>query len=125
MLDAGVPHSVGSAFDYAGHEVIYYHDVLADGAKDDLVAITAINNSAILVALDKDMKQLAKRFGVANNNDRFARLSIIRLCCNETQCANRIAQTASLIEHEWDYTTEMAARRLWIDVGSHWVRTNR
>jgi hypothetical protein len=31
----------------------------------------------------------------------------------------------TLIEHEWDVSEEKVARRLWVDVGPHHIRTNR
>jgi hypothetical protein len=31
----------------------------------------------------------------------------------------------SFIEHEWAITRQKAARRLWIDIGTHYLRTYR
>ena len=63
FLDAGVPDSVGQVFKESGHTVIFYRDALPEGAKDEVVCATALKNNAILVAIDGDMKQLAKRYG--------------------------------------------------------------
>jgi hypothetical protein len=52
-------------------------------------------------------------------------LSVIRLCCNETQAAHRVRQAMTLIEHEWRFVRAKTARRLWVDVGPHYMRTNR
>lgn len=48
-----------------------------------VVAATALANDAILVAIDKDMKQIAQRYGMTPRNTRFERLSLIQICCDE------------------------------------------
>jgi predicted nuclease of predicted toxin-antitoxin system len=124
-LDAGVPDSVGSVFAKHGHEVIYYRDALPEKVADDVVCSTALANDAILVAMDADMKQFAKRFGISQGSTRFDRLNLIRLCCSEVLAAKRADQAMSLIEHEWNFTGEKASRRLWVEIGPHHLRTNR
>lgn len=64
LLDEGVPHSVGRYLESRGHEVIYFDAALMPGSPDVLVAKTAEANDAILIALDGDMKALAKRAGI-------------------------------------------------------------
>lgn len=108
-----------------GHFVILHRDALSAGSPDELVCATALANEAILIAIDADMKRLAKQYGVTPQGDRFNRLSIIRICCNETQAAERLRQALSLIEHEWTFSEGKVARRLWVDVASHFIRTNR
>jgi predicted nuclease of predicted toxin-antitoxin system len=125
FLDAGVPDSVGAVFEKDGHYVIHYRDVLPEKVVDQVVCATALKNNAILVGIDRDMKEFPRRFGVAPNSDRFKRLSIIRLCCNETLASKRLEQAMTLIEHEWAFSEEKFARRLWVDVGPHHIRTNR
>jgi hypothetical protein len=71
------------------------------------------------------MKTFPKRFGTGHANDRFANLSLIRIGCNEVLASKRIDQAMSLIEHEWLFSTAKNARRLWIDLGAHVIRTNR
>jgi hypothetical protein len=92
---------------------------------DDVVATMALKNDAILVAIDPDMKSFPKRFGISHGSPRFATLIIIRICSNETQAAHRVRQAMTLIEHEWSVSQEKAARRLWIEIGPHHIRTNR
>ena len=36
-----------------------------------------------------------------------------------------VEQAMSLIEHEWAISQEKAARRMWIDIGPHYLRSNR
>ncbi len=64
FLDAGVPDSVARMLQEYGHFVILHRDALSEGSSDDLVCATALANDAILVAIDADMKRLAKQYGV-------------------------------------------------------------
>jgi predicted nuclease of predicted toxin-antitoxin system len=116
---------VGAVLAKHGHDVVYYRDVLPEKVADDVVCSTALANEAILVAVDADMKQFAKRFGISHGSSRFDRLSLVRLCCNEVLASKRLDQAMSLIEHEWTFSDEKVARRLWVDIGSHWLRSNR
>jgi hypothetical protein len=84
FLDAGVPDSVGVVFAKNGHTVFYHRDHLAESTVDKLVCVQALKMDAILVGIDRDMKEFPRRFGVSPNNDRFERLSIIRLLQRNT-----------------------------------------
>jgi len=108
-----------------GHVAILHRDALVEAAPDEVVCATALRNEAILIAMDADMQQLAKQYGVTPKGDRFQRLSIIRLCCKETIASKRLKQAMTLIEHEWQFSQVKAARRLWIDVGPHSIKTYR
>jgi hypothetical protein len=108
-----------------GHEVLYHRDFLPEKTVDKHVCAQSLQLEAILVGIDRDMKQFPTRFGVSPNSDRFRGLSIIRLCCNETLASKRLEQAMTLIEHEWGVSTEKVGRRLWVDVGPHHIRTNR
>jgi predicted nuclease of predicted toxin-antitoxin system len=114
FLDEGVPRSVGRAFESSGHAVIYLEQAVERGSTDPIVAIAAQANDCILVALDGDMREIAKKNGVSNS--RYKKLSLIKLSCNETQAANRIAQFMKLIESEWHISEEKFSRRLFIDI---------
>jgi predicted nuclease of predicted toxin-antitoxin system len=63
LLDEGAPDSVGRVFAQRGHTVIYHREVLPQGAPDEVVCAAALTNDAILIAVDGDMKRLAKRYG--------------------------------------------------------------
>jgi len=86
---------------------------------------TAIANSAIFVAIDNDVKGFARRYGTAQRGDRFDRLNLIHLRCGEVLAAKRIDQAMSFVEHEWAITEEKIARRMWIDIGPHYLRSHR
>lgn len=92
---------------------------------DDVVCATALENNAILVAVDGDMKALAKRYGQASTNSRFERLNLIRIGCDGIAASQRVQQAMGIIEFEWAFKQEKPSRRMWIDVGRHSIRTNR
>lgn len=123
FLDASVPDSVGKALADAGHPVIYHRDALAEGTKDPVVCQTAMENDAVLVAVDADMKHLSRRFG--KTEDRFQKLNLLMCSCNAVMAAKRIAQAISLVEHEWKESQAKEARRLWVEVTNHSMVTYR
>lgn len=123
LLDEGVPIAVGRAFEAHGHEVVPFEEVLKRGSPDTIVCRAAEANDAILIAFDRDMKAIARRFGIAG--DRFRRLSLIHFECPEPMAANRLIEAMSLVEHEWLVSKGKAARRLHISIGTHVIRTYR
>ena len=125
MLDAGAPDSVGQVFRERGHYVLLHRDVLPEKSPDKLVCITAVQNEAILIAVDSDMTRLVHRYGTAPQNARFKGLHLIRLGCSGPMAAERCAQAMDLIEAEWAFANAKTARRLWIDICNHWIKTCR
>lgn len=123
FLDEGVPDAVGRVFEKHGHHVIYLREAIATGSPDELVCVAAIENDSILVALDGDMKKIAKKSGVSGS--RFAKLSLIKLSCKAPMADKRVEQAMSLIEHEWDYSDKKVARRLYIEIKPDVIRTLR
>jgi predicted nuclease of predicted toxin-antitoxin system len=105
--------------------VFLHREVLLGGVKDEVVCEAALKNNAILIALDGDMKEFARKYGVTPRTDRFNRLNIIRLCCIETMAAKRMEQAFTLIEHEWQFAEALTARRMWIDLHKDYIRTHR
>lgn len=106
-----------------GHKVIPFEDVLQHGSNDIMVCTAAQANDAVLVAFDKDMKTLAKRWGVGA--ERFKRLNLIRFSCKKPMGVERLKQAMSLIEHEWQISDAKAARRLFVEIGTDVIRTYR
>jgi predicted nuclease of predicted toxin-antitoxin system len=125
LLDEGAPVLAASPFLGRGHRVIYHSDVLESGAKDEVVAITAIINEAALIAVDLDMRRLVRRFGAPNASERYHKLDLILISCNETLAAKRLGQALSFIEHEWQISRMKTARRLWVEVAQHRLVTHR
>ena len=125
MLDSSAPDSVGGAFLGRGHSVILHREVLPDGTHDHIVCATALANNAILVAVDADMKRLAQRYGSAPQHARFKELHLIRIGCNGPMARARVEQAMDLIESEWAFACDKAARRMWIDICNHYIKTHR
>ncbi|MFC6048045.1 DUF5615 family PIN-like protein [Methylobacterium hispanicum] len=123
LLDESVPVSVAALLRRLNYEAILHGDVLFQGADDALVAKTALLNHAILIAIDKDMKRIAGRYGMADQ--KFQKLHLIKLGCPEPMAASRIEQALDLILLEWSYCCEKPSRRLYIEIGPHWIRTFR
>lgn len=89
-----------------------------------MVAIAALENDAILVACDGDMKQMAQKYGLGTG--RFSKLSLIKITVHsKVQAAPRIREAMSLIEHEWQYSEGKAARKLNIEIKDSVIRTMR
>ncbi|RWM28482.1 DUF5615 family PIN-like protein [Mesorhizobium sp.] len=123
LLDASAPESVALAIEKVGHKAIRHNDVLAEGATDIVVCETALANGAILIAVDKDMKQLTKRFNP--DQERFKKLSMIQIACNAVMASKRLEQALSMIEHEWAVSQKKAASRLWFEITNHRLTTYR
>lgn len=123
FLDESVSSAVGRVLMESGHEVILLQEAIARGSPDDLVALAAARNEAILVAIDNDMRVKAKRHGVSNS--RYRSLNLLQLRCKEPQAADRIRDALSLIEHEWCHASAEAARRLFVEIQASRIVTNR
>ncbi len=110
-------------FSRHGHEVIPFDDVLTPGSADELVCAAAEANNALLVAYDNDMKQYVRRRG--EGPDRFKRLHLLKFNCPEPMAAKRLEEAMSMIENEWGVAHQKAARRVYVEVGMHDIRTFR
>ncbi len=123
FIDQCVPDSAGRALADEGHEVVFLREKIATSTPDPLVAAVAEANDAILVSLDADFRQLARRYGVARR--RFRNLSLIKLSCRESRAADRLREAMTLIYHEWQYLGAQRDRRLFLDIGDNVIRTIR
>ena len=125
LLDAGVSDSVRSVLRQRGHTVILHREILPEQTPDFVVAATALANDAILVAVDGDMRRIVRRYGVRAGGTKLDRLSLLHLCCKETQAAKRLDHAMTLVEHEWTISREKHARRMWVEIAEHHIRTFR
>lgn len=103
--------------------MILLRDCIATGSPDDLVCVAAEANEAILVACDGDMKKMVSKFGVGKA--RFKKLSLVKLSCTSPTAAARLEAALSLIEHEWQLSRSTAIRRLYVEIKSAAITTNR
>lgn len=125
FLDAGVPDSIANVLRAHGHEVLLYREALPEAATDDEVCATAIANRAVLVVIDGDIRRIARRYGAKVSQDRFKTLDVIHLACSGPIAPTRLDQAMDLLAMEWAYCNRKAARRLWVEIGAHHIRTNR
>jgi predicted nuclease of predicted toxin-antitoxin system len=123
LLDEGVPAEVGNVFRRHGHELIPFKEVLTPGSADDLVCTVAQANNALLVAYDNDMKQYVRRQG--QGPDRFKRLHLLKFNCPEPMAAKRLEEAMSLIGNEWAVAHQQVARRVYVEINTHDIRTFR
>lgn len=123
FLDECVPDSVGRVLADSGHVVILLREAGATGSPDPLVCALAEANEAILVSLDGDMKQIARKAGVSKG--RFSRLSLLKLSCEAVDAASRVALALTLVEHEWTASDPQSDRRLFVEIGKNVIRTYR
>lgn len=124
FLDEGVPDAVARTFRDFGHEAIILRESgLARGSSDQVVCTFAEVSDCILVALDGDMKQLARSNGIGAG--RFAKLNLLKISCVEPAAADRVKEAMSLIEHEWQIDPGERTRRLFVEIGALVIRTCR
>ena len=97
--------------------------LLVRGTTDYLVCAFAQLNDAILVAIDNDMRQIAKGYGV--DSGRYKTLSLLKLSCDETRAADRVRDCLTFIEHEWHFSSSVEGRRLFVDIGNGVIRSYR
>lgn len=123
FLDEGVPDSVGHTFLEHGHEVGFLNKTLARGSSDQLVCTIADINNAVLVALDGDMKRIAKEYGIGAR--KFLRIGLLKLSCFEPDASKRVRDAMSLIEHEWLVTEGKDGRRIFVEISDSVIRSFR
>jgi predicted nuclease of predicted toxin-antitoxin system len=123
LLDENVPDSVGDVFEEAGHLVIRHRDVLRQGVSDDVVALTALIEGAVLVSIDRDMTQLTGPYG--RIAQAFTKLHLIKIGCPEPQAAARIREAMTFLVCEWHYQLEKPVRRMFVQIRAHELRTYR
>jgi Domain of unknown function (DUF5615) len=121
LLDEGTPAQLAEPFRLRNHGVIMFGEVLSASAKDSVVAATAIQNNAVLIAVDRDMRQLAKRWGNAEDGGRYKQLHLIFIGCNAVLAPKRTEYAMSFIEHEWAIACQKAARRMWVTIMPHYI----
>ena len=98
-------------------------DSVPRGSTDNLVCAFAVISEKILVALDGDMKGIAKAHGASNSI--YSKLNLVKLSCTPPEAAARLKVAMSLIEHEWHVNAGSEGRRLYVEVLTTVIRTMR
>lgn len=106
----------------AGHEVIEHREALHKGASDNQVALTAVENNAILIAFDSDFKSIASRWQTSSRKLR--KLSRIHMRCKEPESVRRLKLGLSFIEHGWEVAKQNDGR-IFIEVQGNGFKTTR
>lgn len=123
LLDESVPQEIGRTFERAGHTVIYFEQALKSGSPDAMVARVAMENEAVLVAIDKDFDRFMRR-GQAENAV-YRKLELIAPDCPAPMAASRLGEAMSLLEHERSVSRQKRGRRLHVSIATHQIRTHR
>ena len=123
LLDEGVPAEVAEVFRIHGHHVIPFEEVCAPGVADELRLRSCEANNALLVAYDNDMKQYVRRKG--QGPDRFKSLHLLKFNCPEPMAARRLEEAMTMVVLEWSIAHQKAARRVYVEIGTHDIRTFR
>ncbi len=123
FLDHGVPVSVAETLIAERHDVIILKDVLPPDTEDPVVALTAAENTAILISFDKDFRAIAGRLGVSNK--RLRKLSRIQMRCKEPEGSKRLKDAMSFIQHEWEIAQQKSDKRVFIEILGLGMKTVR
>lgn len=114
FLDEGVPKQIGDELKSHGFEVIHFIEAALPGTPDNVVADIAIANEAVLVAVDRDMKEIAKTLGVSKA--RYKKLSLLAFRCREPDAIRRLSVAIPYIRLQLDLTKSNQGRRLFIEI---------
>ena len=123
FIDECAPDSVGQALKDAGFEVTFLREALPKGSPDPLVAAASERSGAVLVSFDGDFRRLAPRIPVGRR--RFQNLSRVWLRCVEPNGATRIKKVMPFIISEWRLSRKARDRRMIIQIGESYIRSER
>lgn len=120
FLDEGAPAQIGSELEGYGFEVIRFAEAALPSTPDNVVADIAIANDAVLVAIDRDMKQIAKAMGISNK--RYKNLSLLSFRCREPQAIRRLKIAIPFIRLQLQLTEGNPGRRLFVEVYANSIK---
>jgi predicted nuclease of predicted toxin-antitoxin system len=120
FLDEGVPKQIGDELKSNGFYVIPFVEAAVPGTPDNVVADIAIANEAVLVAVDRDMREIAKALGVSKS--RYKRLSLLAFRCREPDAIRRLSVAIPYIQLQLKLTKNNQGRRLFIEVFANSVK---
>jgi predicted nuclease of predicted toxin-antitoxin system len=124
LLDHNVPDSVAEVFRIHKHTVVLLRDIMATDSPDPIVATVADMDAAILVSCDHDFDSIAPRI-LKGMRARFRRLSRISIKCAEFHAARRIGEAMELIELEYRTAQARSDKRMFIEIQTTGIKTNR
>lgn len=120
FLDEGAPRGIGVRLEAAGYEVIWFDEAASHSDPDTVVAAVAMENDAVLVAVDRDMRTLAKGVGVSNR--RFKTLNLLHFKSKEAIALRRVDAVVPYVDLRWKLSQSVKGRRLWVEVSDTIIR---
>jgi len=91
---------------------------------DPVVATVGDMDGSILVSCDRDFDAIAPRI-LKGMRARFRKLSRISIRCTEYQASQRIEEAMELIELEYRTAQGRPDKRLFIEIQTSGIKTNR
>jgi predicted nuclease of predicted toxin-antitoxin system len=124
LLDHNVPDSVADIFRAHHHTVALLREIMPTNSPDPVVATVADMEAAILVSCDRDFDSIAPRI-LKGMRTRYRKLSRIAIRCPEFHAARRVEEAMELIELEWKTAQRRADKRMFIEIRTTGLKTNR
>ncbi|NBC34834.1 MAG: hypothetical protein GVY13_19355 [Alphaproteobacteria bacterium] len=124
MLDENIPGSVAEELMKLGHQAGLIRSHLFEEAGDLAVARISESRDAVLISFDRDFQSIAPRIPDGQKR-RFRKLSRIWLRCSEYQAPQRLRKAMSFIEAEQEIALNSRDRRMLLEIGSSYIRSNR
>lgn len=106
------------------HIVKLLREIMPTDSPDPVVATVADMDGAILVSCDHDFAAIAPRI-LKGMRARFRRLSRIAIRCKEFHAARRIEEAMEFIELEYRTAQQRHDKRMFIEIQTTGLKTNR
>ena len=119
-----MPDSVAPVLRQRGHKVELLREIMPIDSPDLVVATLGDMEGAILVSCDHDFDAIAPRV-LKGMRARFRRLSRLSIRCSELHAARRIGEAIELIELEYRLAQQRPDKRLFIEIQTTLIKTNR
>jgi predicted nuclease of predicted toxin-antitoxin system len=124
LLDHNVPDAVAVVFRNHSHTVVLLREIMPTDSPDPVVATVADMDGAVLVSCDHDFGSIAPRI-LKGMRARFRRLSRITISCAEFHAARRIEEAMEFIELEYRTAQDRPDKRMFLDIQTTGLKTNR
>lgn len=122
-LDENIQDSAREMLIRMGHDAFRVTDFVPEGSPDQLVATVSEAAEAILVTHDSDFRKLSPRRN--NGQQRFRRLSWVKMQCKEPRVTQRLEAALSLLEREYQDRQAMQDTRLIAEIKVDFVVVHR
>lgn len=124
MLDENIPLLVARELKDLGHDSLVMPRHVSKTIEDQTVAQISEDEDAVLISFDRDFQSIAPRIPDGQKR-RFRKLSRIWLRCSEYQAPQRLRNAMSFIEAEHEIALNSRDRRMLLEIGSSYIRSNR